>query len=50
MVRSWEKITMRKQIQREFEMYRRLPTHHPRLVRMFSFSDGGDDDENARAQ
>lgn len=44
MVCSWEKITMRKQIQREFEIHQRLPTHYPRLVRVFGFSDDDDDD------
>ncbi|TPX14822.1 uncharacterized protein E0L32_004931 [Thyridium curvatum] len=41
---SWDKILMRKQLQREFEVYQRLPSH-PRLIRMFGFSEPDDDGE-----
>ena len=43
----WDKMLMRKQLQREFEIYQRLPSHHPHLIRMFGFSSSSsyDDDE-----
>lgn len=41
---SWDKILMRKQLQREFEVYQRLPSH-PRLIHMFGFSEPDDDGE-----
>jgi serine/threonine protein kinase len=39
---SWDKRTQRSELERELEVYRRLPSPHNRLVRMFGFSDDGE--------
>lgn len=36
---SYDKEFQRKQLERELEVYQRLPTHHNRLIRNFGFSD-----------
>lgn len=36
---SYDKQWQRRQLEREFEVYQRLPNIHPRVLRMFSYSD-----------
>jgi serine/threonine protein kinase len=39
---SYDKKIQRRQLDREFEVYQRLPSSHNRLIRMFGFSDDDD--------
>src|SRR5262245_58019175 len=39
---TYDKKIQRRQLDREFEVYQRLPSPHNRLIRMFGFSDDDD--------